>query len=147
MWALDTPGANLMNFHIVTQGECVIRIDDIIYPLSAGDAVFMARDEKHTIATSNCIELPVNQWESKPMTTQIDEPSIGLVCGNITHDHPVFIRLLAQLPKVVIVRQDANSTAANIIKLLLKESKKTDSNTSFLLDRLADAIFYCISQR
>ena len=49
MWALDTSGSQLMNFHVVTKGQCVIQVGQQKFNLSTGDAVFMPSDARHRI--------------------------------------------------------------------------------------------------
>jgi len=142
MWAVDTSGTNLMNFHVVTRGECLIKVNDQTFNLVEGDAVFMPMDDKHMVATS--FDSEVNQALSLPMTHSVKERSTGLVCGHFTHQHPVFNRLLEQLPNVMIVRKKENTSASEIIELILKESRESESSTSFLLNRLSDALFYVL---
>jgi len=142
MWSIDTSGENLMNFHVVTRGQCLFKVNEQRYTLSEGDAVFMPSDAKHLIASS--FDSDVNQAQSLPMTQGLDDESTGLVCGHFTHRHPVFNRLLAQLPNVIVVRKRDSSAASSILDLLLNESKASEQSTGFLLNRLADALFYIL---
>ena len=144
VWAVDTSGSNLMNFHVITKGSCVINVDQQHISLSTGDAVFMPCDEEHQITASGDNAIKSNQCESLPMNEALNQPSTGLVCGRFVHDHPLFIRLLEQLPKVIIVRHEKNRIATSILTLIVEESKRAENSENFLLNRLADALFYIL---
>jgi len=146
-WAVDTSGSNLMNFHIVTKGDCQIEVEGEIFSLTAGDAIFMPSDAKHLISSSlkgNVKESRaiVNQAPSLPMTDSVEGQSTGLVCGHFTHQHPIFDRLLSQLPKAIVVKKKEDFFASQIISLILQESSTSGHNTNFLLNRLSDSLFY-----
>ena len=144
VWAVDTSGSNLMNFHVVSHGTCVIEVEGKEHNLQAGDAVFMPTDTSHRIRDNTSAEALVNQSPSISMLEPVDEPATGLVCGHFTHQHPVFDRLLAQLPKVIIVKRASDSTGTEIVDLILSESKSSGQSTNFLLNRLADALFFVL---
>ena len=156
-WAVDTSGANLMTFHVVTRGKCSIDIEGKNIQLSVGDAVFMPTDAPHVIQpantnpktdTSSSLELAINQATSYPMLEPIDEALhgevTGLVCGHFTHKHPIINRLLKQLPNAIVVKHNRDTTTSQIIELILNESKSSGQSTNFLLNRLSDALFYVL---
>jgi len=143
-WAIDTSGGSLMNFHVVSHGQCVIEVGGETHNLQAGDAVFLPTDASHRIRDNENVNTVVNQVASTSMLAQIDEPATGLVCGHFTHEHPVFDRLLAQLPNAIIVKRESHMTCSEIIDLILNESKSSGQSTNFLLNRLADALFFVL---
>ena len=143
-WKIDTSGSSLMNFHIVTHGECLIEVESQRFHLNAGDAVFMPNDAKHTITSLLDSDTKPNQASSLPMIEERLEDATGLVCGHFTHKHPVFNRLLTQLPSIIIIRQNEDTFANAIIELILIESKNSGQNTHFLLNRLSDSLFYIL---
>ena len=112
--------------------------------LNAGDAVFMPTDTKHVIRPNLESDAQTNQAMSQSMLEQLEGESTGLVCGHFTHQHPIFDRLLAQLPKVLVVKADQTKQAGKIIELILSESKSSGQSTNFLLNRLSDSLFYVI---
>ena len=143
-WAVDTSGSNLMNFHIVTRGECQIDVEGEAFFLTAGDAIFMPSDAKHLISSSLHDNVVVNEAISLPMTQDVNDKSTGLVCGHFTHQHPVFNSLLSQLPKAIVIKKNKDHIASQIISLILHESKTSGNSTNFLLNRLCDALFYVL---
>ncbi len=143
-WAIDTSGSNLMNFHVVTKGRCLIDVEGQTTTLSVGDAVFMPRDVQHSIRPTPECNANANEAVSYSMTEQLGDESTGLVCGNFTHQHPVFDRLLGQLPEVIVVKKQQSTTASKIIELILNESMSSGQSTNFLLNRLSDSLFYVL---
>lgn len=144
MWAVDSSGSNLMNFHVVTRGQCQAIIGDEVYQLGLGDAIFMPSDDQHRVTGLDQYGGDVGLVESFPMNAAIEEESTGLVCGNFTHEHPIFERLLEQLPNVIVVRYRPGEIISDILNLILKESETAGMGPNFLLDRLADALFYAL---
>lgn len=144
LWAVDTSGSDWMNFHIVTKGQCVIKVDEQQFHLSEGDAVFMPSDAKHRISASETDTVQTNQSISLLMSDEVDGSATGLVCGHFTHNHPIFSRLVAQLPSVIVVRHASNCTGAQIVQLIIDESILVDQTHCFILNRLSDALFYTL---
>lgn len=143
-WALDTSGSNLMNFHIVTKGQCQIEVTGEVFTLVAGDAIFMPRDTKHVISSSLKGDASVNQAVSLSMTDDVEGQYTGLVCGHFTHQNPIFDSFLSQLPKVIVVKNNKDFVASQIVSLILQESKASGHSTNFLLNRLSDALLYVL---
>jgi len=126
----------------------VLEVEGDGFTLLAGDAIFMPHDSKHLISSSlegNAgSRANVNEAVSLRMTNDVKGQSTGLVCGHFTHQHPIFARLLSQLPKVVVVKRDKDFFASEIVSLILKESNTSGNNTNFLLNRLSDSLFYVL---
>jgi len=114
---------------------------DEIIDLNEGDAVFFPSDSKHVVTNMPDEDIDINQAESLPMQAVIAERSTGLVCGNFGHQHPIFERIVKQLPELIVVRHVSNSASARIIDLLLEESASSGDETSVLLNRLSDCLF------
>lgn len=143
-WAVDASGQQKMVFHVVTRGSCFAKTTDASYQLETGDAVFFPSDIKHLISNNSEHDIEPNLGTSIPMTEALEQPSTGLVCGNFGHSHPVFQRLLKQLPSIMIVRQVDDSASGRILKMMLEESRSSEQDTSVLLSRLADCLFFLL---
>lgn len=143
-WSVDTSGSSLMNFHVVTRGKCEIQVEGEIFTLNEGDAIFMPMDASHKIAASIDNGATLNSSPSIPMTQLLEEESTGLVCGHFAHQHPIFNRLLAQLPSVLVVKQKKSGLASRILKLILEESNHSGLSPNYLLDRLSDSLLYVL---
>lgn len=141
VWAVDVSGADKMTFHVVVRGNCFLKMDDKISKLEEGDAVFFPSDSKHIVTNFPDQDIDINKAESIPMNAVLTEPSTGLVCGNFGHQHPMFERIVKQLPEVIIVRRASNSASARVVDLLLEESATSEGEASVLLNRLSDCLF------
>jgi len=140
-WAVDVSGAHKMTFHVVVKGSCYLKVDDQLTYLNEGDAVFFPNDSKHIVTNLPDENIHVNLAKSLPMPAVLTEPSTGLVCGNFGHQHPMFERIVKQLPEVIIVRHTPKSATTRVIDLLLEESAASGDETGVLLNRLSDCLF------
>ncbi len=143
-WAVDTSGTRRMTFHVVSKGRCFLELDSETIELEEGDAVFLPCDAQHCVTNLPNIDVPVNHVKSVPMTAALDQESTGLVCGNFSHRHPVFEKLVKQLPKVIVVRNRERGPSSQIVDLLLQESRSSNQHSNVLLNRLADCLFYLL---
>lgn len=143
-WAVDTSGQQKMLFHVVTRGYCFAKSNGHTYRLEAGDAVFFPSDAKHSITNDNTQDLETNLATSVPMTEALDQDATGLVCGDFGHNHPVFERLLQQLPDVIVIRKRDDFASGKILTMMLEESQSSQQDSSILLSRLADCLFYLL---
>jgi len=140
-WAVDVSGEQKMTFHVVVRGSCYLKVSDELTTLNEGDAVFFPSDSKHIVTNLPEQDIEINKAESEPMFAVLTEPSTGLVCGNFGHQHPMFERIVKQLPETIIVRRDSNSASARIVDLLLDESSASGEESNVLMNRLADCLF------
>ena len=143
-WAIDTSGSGQMNFHVVTKGECSIEVEGDVIQLCEGDAVFLPCDSEHCLTNSFAGNSAINQTESLPMTDDLGNESIGLVCGNLQHEHPIFEKMVKQMPKIIVVRASEAGAASQVLQLILQESRSSQQHSNLLLNRLADCLFYLL---
>lgn len=144
LWAVDTSGSNKMAFHVVSSGKCYLGVDEQMLELRAGDAIFFPSDARHRASNIPSGDVPVNEATSLPMTDTLQEESTGLVCGHFGHDHPLFEKLLKQLPNYILIRASHGSASTGVINLILQESRQSDQNTNILLNKLSDCLFYML---
>ncbi|SIS80801.1 AraC family transcriptional regulator [Neptunomonas antarctica] len=143
-WAIDTSGSRQMTFHVVSKGKCFFKFEGEAIELSEGDAVFMPSDTQHCVTNLLNGTPAANQIEALPMTKSLEEESTGLVCGHFTHRHPIFEKLVAQMPKLIVVRHSDHGATRRIIELILEEAQTSGQHTNVLLNRLADCLFYLL---
>ncbi len=141
-WAIDVSGSEKMTFHVVVRGSCYLNFNNQLTKLTVGDAIFLPSDAKHIITNLPEQEILLNQADTLPMQAVLTEPSTGLVCGNFGHEHPLFDRLMQQLPEVIIVRRAEGSACAKIIDVIIDESARSGVESSLLLNRLSDCLFF-----
>ncbi|WP_293265362.1 AraC family transcriptional regulator [Neptunomonas sp.] len=143
-WAVDTSGSQKMTFHVVSRGKCFFKFDGEAIELNEGDAVFMPSDAQHCVTNLLSSNLSVNTTEALPMTQAVEEESTGLVCGNFAHQHPIFEKLVKQMPKLIVVRHNDKNAIGRIVELILEESRGSNQHTNVLLNRLSDCLFYLL---
>jgi len=143
-FAVDTSGTGRMTFHVVSKGRCFFELGGQTVELAKGDAVFMPCDAQHCITSLLNSKAEINTAKPLPMTQDPEQESTGLVCGNFAHRNPVFEKLVKQMPELIIIRANDNSSARQIIDLILEESSASDEHTNVLLNRLADCLFYLL---
>lgn len=51
---------------------------------------------------------------------------------------------MAALPSAIVIRHDEHESCASLITLLLKEARNSGEESHFLLDHLADALFFML---
>lgn len=141
-WAIDVSGSEKMIFHVVVRGSCYLNFNNQLTKLTVGDAIFLPSDAKHFITNIPEQEIALNEADALPMQAVLTEPSTGLVCGDFGHEHPLFDRLMKQLPEVIIVRREEGSASSKIIDVIIEESAKSGTESSLLLNRLSDCLFF-----
>jgi AraC-like DNA-binding protein len=144
MWAIDTSGTQEMSFHVVTHGTCYLQVSEEILELNTGDAVFFPSDASHRVSNLTTQEVALNAAESIPLNGSLEKDSTGLVCGHFGHRHPMFEKLLAQLPETIVVRKSNNTASSLVMELMLAESMVSGQSTNLLLNRLSDCLFYLL---
>lgn len=143
-WAIDTSGNHRMTFHVVAFGKCTVSIEDQHFELQKGDAIFFPKDAKHRISALNDFDSEINTVTSKSMLKPIEDDGTGLICGDFGHDNPIFKQILNNLPPFIFLKAHQQSASNNIVDLMIRESKVTDTSSSLLLDRLSDCLLYAL---
>lgn len=143
-WAVDTSGRGSTSFHLVTYGQCVVDVDGQRYELIEGDAIFLPSDAHHVISDSFDNDAKVNEQTSLPMCGASLDSGTGLVCGNLINHHPLGASLMSSLPAAIVVRKSEQNSCASLIALILVEARKAEESACFLLDHLADALFFVL---
>lgn len=143
-FSVDTSGQGSTSFHIVTHGRCVIEVNGESYQLAQGDGVFLPSDSEHTVKDSCESLAATNKQESLSMDQQLVSNGTGLVCGNLISQHPLAGKLMQSLPEVIIIRADEHPTCATLMNLIMQEAKNPLQPGVFVLNKLADALFYIL---
>ncbi|XOV78656.1 MAG: AraC family transcriptional regulator [Aestuariibacter sp.] len=144
-WAVDTSGSDYINFHIVTHGSCYLTMPgDNTEPvvLHQGDMVIFPNDSRHSLTSSASNDIAVNQSVSASYQDGISSAATGLLCGYFAHQHPIVKHITTQLPEVILLRHkaDQENTLHTLLQVLISEATKTEFATSWILNKLAEAI-------
>ena len=144
-WSIDTSGKHYLSFHLVTQGQCYLMINnnaEQIITLEQGDLVLFPHDAKHCLSNEANFESVINSAQSQPYQLEMKAGSTGLVCGYFVHQHPLVKQITEHLPESIVIKKDnaKESTLSSVMQLLIKESIKSGRGTTFILESLSKCV-------
>jgi len=127
-------------FHVVTIGTCRIEIPGhLTTTLQTGDLILFPREIGHVM-----VPLEVLPGEQQHLAYDLADESAGtgLLCAEVTFKHQASEQLIASLPAVVIIRNDAeNPWLQPLLELTVRESYGNAPATEAVLDRLCELLF------
>lgn len=147
-WALDTSGQNHISFHIVTHGQCHLKMDDLEpVLLNTGDMVLFPQDSRHCITSTPSAELAINKEDSRDFKV-LKKDGTGLVCGYFEHQNPLIKNITRSLPCYIVIRySDENqSVISGVQSLMVQESLDSGQINNFenqsgvVLNKLAECL-------
>ncbi|WP_197478878.1 AraC family transcriptional regulator [Marinomonas atlantica] len=152
-WGIDMPPMEgKMMFHILTKGECWLRLanHEDIY-LAAGDIALLPRGEGHQIACDQSVECkPFFEIPATQVSERFERIQHGgngeeslLTCGVINLDNLTARKLVSQLPPLIhITSKDSELPASlqTLSKLMEKEAETLRAGGEAVLSSLADII-------
>jgi AraC-like DNA-binding protein len=123
-WALDTSGSNHISFHVVTHGDCYLKVDDTdSIKLETGDMVVFPHDSRHCISGAPYSNQQLNEEASEGLDVLKDDGT-GLVCGYFEHQNPLIKNITKPLPSYIVVRycSENPSVINGVQSLMIQES-------------------------
>jgi AraC-like DNA-binding protein len=149
---LLVPGARqLVVFHIVIDGGCVVATDDGgQIELSSGDAVMLAQGDQHVMGDAlgepaPLVELlPMPPWEKAPYLVHGgDGPLTRVLCGFLHCADARLSPFLASLPRLLRVDggEGVSSSLLQVQRLLIEEARNERPGFSCVLSRLTETFF------
>lgn len=150
-WGIALPALdNCMMFHVVIEGAVQLSVASENVELQSGDFILLPRGEGHTLS-DGCtsfytqlqdlpIELVSERFERLKFGGQGDKSV--LLCGAITFQHPLTLRLLGVLPDKIVIKAGSNSSKEvnTLTDLLRNETVKADMGANGTISRLADLL-------
>jgi AraC-like DNA-binding protein len=144
-WAVDTSGAGMATFHMVTHGSCYVRSSCLsgAKQLGAGDMVIFPRDASHSVHPDDECDIEVNTSRSVSFEDGLRENGTGLLCGYFKLKHATANPVMAGLPPAIIWRADADSSGAAraLSELIRAEALAMLPGRRAVLNRLAETLF------
>jgi AraC-like DNA-binding protein len=144
--------SHVVEFHLVTEGRCYVRLGDETTALAAGDIVMLPHGDEHYLG--NGVGAAVVEGESdlhKLLTRQIALETFGgggepthFVCGYLACDARRMRPVLAGLPRVVRVRlrdDVAGTWLENTIRHSVTQATAGAPGSDVILRRLAEVLF------
>ncbi|MDT8427767.1 MAG: AraC family transcriptional regulator [Pseudomonadales bacterium] len=139
-WQIREHALGQTCFHIVTTGSCRVTIPrNLDTTLHAGDLILFPREVSHQLLP---LEPLVGTQEHLPYHQAADLPGTGLLCAEMSFSHQASEQLLASLPEVVVIRNNAdNPWLQPLLELTVRESHEHSSGSEAVLDRLCELLF------
>lgn len=152
-WAINVPAyEEACMFHVVVAGSCLLKVNDTLLSLSAGDMVFLPRAQGHRVMASetamavDLYSLPVNQvselYETLELKTE-QGSNTNILCGVVKIAHPSGVMLINDMPDVVHVQKEKhlfNSVMEGIVDLIVQEAKGDFLGGESVITRLVDIL-------
>lgn len=152
-WGIGLPAfESCMMFHVVTEGECWLQVDDdepVL--LRQGSLALIPHGTGHVVRSGNDVEattlfdLPVEQVSSR---YEIMRHGGGggfchVTCGIVRFDHVAAQHLVSLLPKVVHIdtmNQDEGSWLQSTLRFISREAREMRPGSETMITRLADIL-------
>lgn len=151
-WSITLPAMNrCMMFHLVLENSGQLTVGDKTTQLHPGDFVLLPHGEGHIISdgtslTSTGLEdLPIECITDRFETLSFGGKGVTtrMLCGALTFEHPLALRLLNVLPPVILIPGDSRETqpvVSNLGDLLLNETQSMAVGSEAVITRLADIL-------
>ena len=154
-WGMKVPAGKFANFHIVTDGECFVEIDNMNHVLlQKGDMVLFPKGDPHVIVDSIKTDAIVAAEEllndsrknnSNEVVVGGEGPhSSSLICGHFEYDsdfpHPLF----ETLPSFIHISAANNPNASWIgitLELAAQMSSGEGVGKEAVINRLSESLF------
>lgn len=139
-WRIHEKEPGITCFHMVTVGNCRMVVPGFLEAdLNVGDLVIFPKEIAHTMEPLNSpsgpqMHLPYNAASSRDGT--------GMLCGEVRFQHRASKQLVAALPSVFIIPNDASCDWLRpIVNLMIDESLRATTASNVIIDRLAELVF------
>ena len=137
-WASPHPpeAAGRAAFHLVTQGTCVLDMDDTEPTiLHAGDVVLLPHGDAHvmrglktapgTLATTG---VSVRHTSAIQIRFNTDRPEAELICGRLAFEQPHDNLARAALPAMIVLRTADDASTVRLKELLVTIKEELDAS-------------------
>lgn len=148
-WGMDVPNGPFAQFHIVTDGKCLLKTRNDLIKLSEGDLVVFPKGTEHWLADSlSSNKSPgmevVQSIVSGDPIFQGNHVSTSLVCGHFEFDRTVKHGLIDSLPELIYITKtemEEKDWLQNIVSLVILETKNTRQGNEVVVRKLGEILF------
>ena len=153
------PGSeHLISYHVLLGGTCWATIEGHEpIQLSAGDVIVFPHGDTHVLSSVPGLSAKPNMSMYRRQVEGVFPATIAMgkgsavsanfVCGFLGCDARPFNPLLAALPRVIRVSDDASGTLGSYVKFALAESKLSRIGGESVLSRLSELMFLHVVRR
>ena len=153
------PGSeHLISYHVLLEGQCWASVEgEQPMQLSAGDVIVFPHGDTHVLSSIQGLRAQPNMALYRrpsegrmPATISMGKgtaTNAHFVCGFLGCDVRPFNPLLAALPRVIRVSDDASGTLSAYVRFALAESKQPRIGGESVLSRLSELMFLHVVRR
>lgn len=153
------PGSeHLISYHVITAGSCWADVPgEAPKKLSAGDIIVLPHGDTHVLSSAPGMRRPadLSLYRHPPDGQLPFSLSLGsskgesaqFVCGFLGCDARPYNPLLAALPRVIVVSDDAQGALGTFVRFALAESKAPRMGGESVLARLSELMFVDVVRR
>ena len=148
-WGMDIPKGPFAQFHIVTRGQCILKIKNATIQLFAGDIIVFPLGTSHWLADIESSDRQAGQdvvqaiMNGKSLFTG-DQISTTLVCGHFEFDkridHP-FVNELPEMIHITDAEKKELSWLESIANLVIQEAGNEQSGSNVIVNKLGEVLF------
>jgi len=144
-WAVDSSGERRATFHMVARGGCWLHLPGNSEPiaLASGDLVVFPHDAQHTL--SNSEQLPADDFPRNQLPDETTPGSaVNLICGYFEFERHSWNPLIAAMPEVMVIRNEASATVPlmdTLGRFLYYEVDTAQQGSALLIDKLSEILF------
>ncbi|WP_100640636.1 AraC family transcriptional regulator [Alteromonas facilis] len=151
-WAVSLPAMNqCMMFHLVIEGDAQVDVTSEQVKLNTGDFVLLPLGQGHKLFDgSPTAPTPLSDLPIKIISDRYETLDFGghgktstLICGAVTFNHPLTLRLLGVLPSILHIRHGEGACShiiTTLSELILDEIQSASPGASGVIAKLADIL-------
>lgn len=151
-WGMDVPKGNFSQFHLVTRGKCVLKVEKKNFKLERGDIVILPNGVAHQIKSkknTRCKSGPkvVTKVMNGKDPFAGEHPKTHLICGHYEMDRDISHSIFDNLPEYIIIRSGEYGRADLIhsaFELLVEEMSNKGPGHQTISLKLAEVLFVSI---
>jgi len=148
-WGMDVPKASFAKFHILTRGQCILKLKNKLIRLYAGDIVVLPLGTEHWLADLESSERKMGQEVmdcilSGKSIFEGDKIAATLICGHVKFDNSIDHPFIKELPEIIhITNYDKKelSWLESILNLVIQEAGVEKSGSNIIVNKLAEVMF------
>lgn len=148
-WGMDIPKGPFAQFHLVTRGQCVLKLQDKTIKLFAGDIVVFPLGTNHWLADSlkskkvKGIEVVASIKNGRSIFAG-EEVTTTLVCGHFEFDRNMNHPFINDLPDFIHIKDSELkelSWLENITNLVIQETGSSKPGNNLVVNKLGEILF------
>lgn len=148
-WGMDIPKGPFAQFHIVTRGQCTLRVQQQVIQLFAGDIIVFPFGNNHLLsdAPTSTLRSGKEVVESIMCGNSVfggESVATTLVCGHFEFDRSIEHPFIQELPELIHIT-DADKKQLpwleSIMNLVMQEASSNAAGSYAVVDKLAEILF------